>query len=222
MPSRLSTASPPSLPIDPGRLGRDDAVQRGRQQRQLEPVRAERPRDVDVVGIARAPRRNDRDVVEPVRPPGLLAASDLYFHFGIVAGELDDSGAAQRARRDAERPQARGQLRRRVPGFCEHAAQRISAPISSRSASTSPSSRSTFAGSMIPAPKCWVDSAPQATPKRRQSTGGRPRSGRRRSRPGTRRPEPIRERASCSSTDTRYSAGAVVEDVRVAAVARPS
>ena len=25
---------------------------------------------------------------------------------------------------------------------------------------------------MMPAPKCWVDSAPQATPNRRQSTGG--------------------------------------------------
>ena len=63
-----------------GRLGRDDAVERRRQQRQLEPVGTERPRDVDVVGVPRAPRRDDRDVVESVGPAGLLSAADLYFH----------------------------------------------------------------------------------------------------------------------------------------------
>ena len=40
---------------DAGRLGRDDAVHRGGQHRQLELVGTELPGDVDVVGIARAP-----------------------------------------------------------------------------------------------------------------------------------------------------------------------
>jgi hypothetical protein len=40
----------------------------------------------------------------------------------------------------------------------------ISAGICTRSATTSPSSRSTLPGSTSPAPKCWVDCAPQATP----------------------------------------------------------
>ena len=50
----------------------------------------ELPGDVDVVGIARAPRRHDRDVVEAVCPTGLLAASDLYFHRGILAVAADE------------------------------------------------------------------------------------------------------------------------------------
>ena len=41
---------------DPPRgVRRDDAVHRRRQERQLEPVRAEHPGDVDVIRIARAP-----------------------------------------------------------------------------------------------------------------------------------------------------------------------
>ena len=59
--------------------------------------------------------------------------------------------------------------------------------------------------------------------RRRRSAGTRPasarRSERRRSRPGTRRPSRSLERASCSSTRTRYSVGrAALEHVRVAAV----
>ena len=77
----------------PGRLGRDDAVEGGRQQRQLEAVGPERPGDVDVVGIARAPRGDDRDVVEAVGPAGLLAASDLYFHSGILGRGRVSGGA---------------------------------------------------------------------------------------------------------------------------------
>ena len=80
MPSRLSTPRPPSLPIEAGGLGADDAVHRRGEQRQLEAVRTERPGDVDVVGIARPPRRDDRDVVESVGATTLLAAADLDFH----------------------------------------------------------------------------------------------------------------------------------------------
>ena len=88
MPSRLSTPRPPSRPSSIGGRRADDAVHRRGQQRQLEAVRAEGPGDVDVVGIARAPRRHDRDVVEPVGPPALLAASDLYFHSQLLLRSL--------------------------------------------------------------------------------------------------------------------------------------
>ena len=63
---------------------RDDAVHRRAQERQLEPVRAERPADVDVVRVARPARRNDRDVIEAVGATALLASTDLYFHGGIL------------------------------------------------------------------------------------------------------------------------------------------
>ena len=65
--------------LDRGR-GRDDTVHRGRHHRQLELVRVDLPRDVDVLGIARAPARHDRDVVEPVGPASRLADPDLDFH----------------------------------------------------------------------------------------------------------------------------------------------
>ena len=80
MPSRLSTPRPPSRPSSIAVVGADDAVHRRGEQRQLEAVRAEGPGDVDVVGVARPPRGHDRDVVEPVGPPALLASTDLDFH----------------------------------------------------------------------------------------------------------------------------------------------
>ena len=72
--------SPETAGILGRRLRADDAIHRRGQQRELEAVRAQRPGDVDVVGIARPPRRHDRDVVEPVGPSSLLAATDLDFH----------------------------------------------------------------------------------------------------------------------------------------------
>ena len=74
---------------DAGGLRRDDAVHRRREQRQLELVRAELPRDVDVIGIARAPRGHDRDVVEAVRLAGLLPATDLDLHQRIMPACAD-------------------------------------------------------------------------------------------------------------------------------------
>ena len=62
------------------RLGRDDPVEGGRQQRQLEPVRTQGPGDIDVVRVPRAARGDDRDIVETVCPAGFLPATDLYFH----------------------------------------------------------------------------------------------------------------------------------------------
>src|SRR5262249_21001773 len=65
--------------FDRGR-GRHDAVHRGRHHRQLELVRVDVPRDVDVLGITRAAARHDRDVVEAVGPSSGLADPDLDFH----------------------------------------------------------------------------------------------------------------------------------------------
>src|SRR5205085_7817213 len=59
-------------------------------QRQLELVRPELPGDVDVVGVARAPRGHDRDVVEAVGPTRLLTAANLYFHLCILAVAADE------------------------------------------------------------------------------------------------------------------------------------
>ena len=80
------------MPITPAVSGETTPSSAAAEQRQLEPVRTERPGDVDVVRIARPSRRNDRDVVEAVRPTGLLSASDLYFHYGIVFLRADGSG----------------------------------------------------------------------------------------------------------------------------------
>src|ERR1700730_4403169 len=67
-------------PDDAGGLWRDDAVHRRGEHRELELVRAELPRDVDVVRVARAARGHDRNVVEAVRAASLLAAAYLYLH----------------------------------------------------------------------------------------------------------------------------------------------
>jgi hypothetical protein len=65
--------------LDCGRR-RDNAVHRCRHHRQLELVRVDLPRDVDVFGIARAATRHNRDVVEAVCPSPRLADPDLDFH----------------------------------------------------------------------------------------------------------------------------------------------
>ena len=46
-------------------------------QRQLEAEGVDLPGDVDVLGVAGAPARDDGDVVEPVGPPARLADADL-------------------------------------------------------------------------------------------------------------------------------------------------
>ena len=72
------------VPDDARRRRRDHPVHRAAEHRQLEAVVTELPGDVDVVGVAGAPRGHDRDVVEAVSAPCLLAAADLYFHFAIL------------------------------------------------------------------------------------------------------------------------------------------
>ena len=57
---------------------RDHTVHRGTHQRQLEAEGVDLPRDVDILGIARASTRHDRDVVEPVRAAARLPQTDLH------------------------------------------------------------------------------------------------------------------------------------------------
>ena len=54
-PLEVEDGQTAELADDAGGIGRDDPVERGREQRKVEAIRAERPRDVDVIGISRAP-----------------------------------------------------------------------------------------------------------------------------------------------------------------------
>ena len=63
-------------------LGRHHAVHRRADQREVEVERVDVPGDVDVLGISRAPTRDDRDVVEAVGLPTRLPDADLDFHPG--------------------------------------------------------------------------------------------------------------------------------------------
>ncbi len=66
---------------DLGRGGRRDRRVHGRgHHRQRERVGVDLPGDVDVVGVARPPRRHDRHLIEPVRPPRGLPLADLDLH----------------------------------------------------------------------------------------------------------------------------------------------
>src|ERR1035437_4300266 len=93
---------------DPGGLRRDHAVHRRGQHRQLELVGPQLPRDVDVVGVARAPRGHDRDVVEAVGPTRLLTASNLYFHVHILAVAADEKTPRSAGPKGGRRGAARG------------------------------------------------------------------------------------------------------------------
>ena len=66
-----------------GGRGADHAVHRRSDQGQLEAIRAERPSDVYVIGIAGPARRDDRDVVESVGAPPLLPSTDIDLHQGL-------------------------------------------------------------------------------------------------------------------------------------------
>ena len=89
------------LADDAGRLRRDDAVERRGQQRQLEPVGTQRPRDVHVVGVPRPPGRDDRDLIEAIGPTSLLATADFYFHSKIVIRVADGTDKRTTERRRA-------------------------------------------------------------------------------------------------------------------------
>ncbi len=58
-------------------LGADHPIHGRGEQGQLEAVGTEGPGDVNVVRVPRAARRDDRDVVESVGAPPLLASTDI-------------------------------------------------------------------------------------------------------------------------------------------------
>ncbi len=91
----------------PAVSGETDPVHRGGHHRQLELVGPQLPGDVDVVGVARAPRGHDRDVVESVCAAAFLAASDLYLHRRILTVGADE-----------KTPHRAGQGGRRAAGRC--------------------------------------------------------------------------------------------------------
>src|SRR4051794_21534495 len=77
----VEDAKPALLAEQAGRERRDHAVHGRREQRQLEAVRPERPADVYVVRVTRAPRRHDRDVIEAIGSTTLFATSNLDLHW---------------------------------------------------------------------------------------------------------------------------------------------
>ena len=161
-PDPLEVQNPEAaeLPDRPRGRGRDHAVHRRGEERELEPVGPERPGDVDIVRVAGAPRGHYRDVIEAVRATALLAPADLNFHWAILGSTTDE--------RLTLAPPPQPQPTRVEPP--PRPPPEPSAEGSIRSTLTSGRSRSTSRRSTTPAPKCWVDSAPQATAKRRQSS----------------------------------------------------
>src|SRR5262249_34370087 len=126
-----------------------------------------------------APRGHDRDVVEAVAPTSLLPAPDLYLH--DLLPSITACQARLWSRADEKTPVLRGRNAAicGVRGVDPNALSIIEnyatpAGTSSSRTSTRGSSRSTSRGSIVPAPKCCVDSAPHATPNARQSRGGEP------------------------------------------------
>src|SRR5205823_8439736 len=63
-----------------GELGTHDAVHGGRDDGQRVAVAAELPGDVDFVGVDGQAARNERDIVEAVRSPGLAPPTDPHPH----------------------------------------------------------------------------------------------------------------------------------------------
>src|SRR5881394_4333633 len=139
-PLQVEHAKTAELIDQNSRVGTDHAVHCRRYKRQLKAVRTKVPADVYVVGIAGAARRNDRDVIESVGAPPLLASTDVDLQIdpprkwvalnsqptlprGPPGAEPDDvtwSGSAPcrapRPRRAAARPDDDRQCQRRSVG----------------------------------------------------------------------------------------------------------
>src|ERR1039458_4158510 len=79
-----SSASAQALARGEWRRGAHDPVRGGAEQRQLEAERVELPGDVDVLGVAGAPARDDRDVVEAVRLTPGLVDTDFTLGHGVL------------------------------------------------------------------------------------------------------------------------------------------
>ena len=83
--------------LDRGRRAHDP-VHGGAHHGQVEAVGVDLPRDVDVLGVAGPPARDDRDVVEPVGPPSRLEDPDLDLSHCSPSG-IRGAGTAHEPRR---------------------------------------------------------------------------------------------------------------------------
>jgi hypothetical protein len=72
--------SEPTELVDQNRGFRaDDTIHGGSDQGQVEPVRAKRPADVNVIRVSGPSGRNDGNIVESVSASAFLASADLNF-----------------------------------------------------------------------------------------------------------------------------------------------
>ena len=86
----------PAEPAERDRgLRRHHRVHRRRDHREVEVVGVDLPADRDLLGVARAARRHDGDVVEGIGPAAALAASDLDLGHRVT---LPTAGARSSAR----------------------------------------------------------------------------------------------------------------------------
>ena len=69
-----------------GRLRRHHRVHRGRDHRDVEVVRVDLPADRHLLGVARAARRHDGDVVEGERLLGTLVSADVKHVYSLADG----------------------------------------------------------------------------------------------------------------------------------------
>ena len=88
---QVEDAETTELAGEHGGVGTDHPVHRRGDQRQVEAVGAEGPADVNVVRVAGAARRNDRDVVESVSAPPFLSSADFDFQIGTSRAGVEQS-----------------------------------------------------------------------------------------------------------------------------------
>ena len=79
----VQDGEPAEAPHLDGQPRADHAVHGGGDDGQLVAVAAELPGDVDLVGVDRQGSRDERDVIEAVRHPGLAPASDPHPHASV-------------------------------------------------------------------------------------------------------------------------------------------
>ncbi len=156
-------AEPPQLDR---RRRRHHPVHGRGQERQLDQVGPQLPADVDVLSVARAAGRHDRDVVESVGTPGLLAPPDLDLHCLLSPPEGMSSSRAK----DIDPPG-----RAPPPGFPSQASYAVPAGATSCTRALL-AKRAASRGSNTAAGRLRALAVPQPTPWRSASSGALPRA----------------------------------------------
>ena len=82
-PFEVQDPEPTQVPDGGGGGGADGAVHGRAQHRKGEAEAVELPGDVDVVGVAGSPARDDGDVIQPVGLSSRLANADIDLHRGL-------------------------------------------------------------------------------------------------------------------------------------------